>query len=88
MLNRSEIYSVQIRMNIRLRDQIKKLSSQHEMPIADIVRLSLDIGARALENLLEAQEVLIKEYLRLLKNDCKRKGRKKTQAKSDSLKIL
>jgi hypothetical protein len=79
-----EKYFVQVRMNIRLRDQLQKLSRQHEMSVTDIVRVSLDIGVRAFEKILEAQDILIKEYLQLLKSSGSRKKREKRSTNTDN----
>jgi hypothetical protein len=83
-----EKYFVQLRMNVRLRDQLQKLSLQHEMAVTDIVRVSLDIGVRVFEKILEAQEILIKEYLQLLKSSGSRNKKGGSSIKADKPGLL
>ena len=78
-------YSMQIRVGQRLRDQIRRLSEQHDSTNADIVRGSLELGLQIMEKLLEAREIMAKEYLRLLKNQSRKKTRRKnTKIESSS----
>jgi predicted DNA-binding protein len=69
-----DTHILQIRVGLRLRNQVQRLSERFGLTGADVVRGSLELGVRTMEKLLEAQEITVKEYLRLLKAQY-RKGR-------------
>jgi len=70
-----DIHHLQIRASEKMREKIKTLAETHNRPIADIVRLSLDLGLRLLEKLLEAQSEMVAEYMTLLKQDARLKDK-------------
>jgi hypothetical protein len=70
-----DIHHLQIRASEKMRAKIKALADSHNRPIADIVRLSLDLGLRLLEKLLEAQAEMVAEYMALLKQDARLKDK-------------
>ena len=70
-----DIHHLQIRTSEKMREKIKALAETHNRPIADIVRLSLDLGLRLLEKLLEAQSEMVAEYMNLLKQDARLKDK-------------
>jgi hypothetical protein len=63
----NEWSSIQIRIGIRTRDQIKKLAAQHGNSQADILRGALELGLQVMGVLLDAQGIVVREYLKLLK---------------------
>jgi predicted DNA-binding protein len=65
---------MQIRVGQRLRNRIRRLSKQHDNTCADIVRGSLELGVQIMEKLLEAREIMAKEYLHLLKTQSRKKN--------------
>jgi len=70
---------MQIRVGQRLRERIRRLSKQHDHTCADIVRGSLELGVQIMEKLLEAREIMAKEYLHLLKTQSRKKIRRKNK---------
>jgi hypothetical protein len=62
-------FHMQIRAGLRLRTQIKRVSEKFGLNYTDIVRSSLELGVRVMEKLLEGQEIMAKEYMRLLKTN-------------------
>jgi predicted DNA-binding protein len=72
---------IQIRIGQRLRNRIRTLSEKHENSNADIVRGALELGVQIMEKLLEAQDIMAKEYLRLLKVQSRKRNAKNNQTK-------
>ncbi|MCD6162092.1 MAG: hypothetical protein J7K40_06735 [candidate division Zixibacteria bacterium] len=66
-------HHLQIRITARTRGKIRELAEKHHRSTADIVRTSVDMGLRLLENLLKAQDEMVGEYIRLLKKEARRK---------------
>ena len=64
-----DIHHVQIRTTTKTREKIRRLAGSHNRSTADIVRTSLDLGLRLLDNLLNAQNQMVEEYIRLLKKE-------------------
>ena len=69
-----DIHHLQIRTSSIVREKIRKLAADHNRSTADIVRTSLDLGLRLLENLLNAQSEMVSEYIRLLKKESRLKS--------------
>ena len=67
-------HHLQIRATPRMRAKIREIAEKHHRSTADIVRTSLDMGLRLLENLLKSQDEMVGEYIRLLKKDARRKS--------------
>ncbi len=70
-----DIHHLQIRASEKMREKIQTLAETHHRPSADIVRLSLDLGLRLLEKLLEAQAEMVADYMILLKQDARQKDK-------------
>jgi hypothetical protein len=65
---------IQIRIGQRLKNQIRSLSEKYGYSYADIMRGSLELGVRITEKLFESQDIIVKEYLSLLKNQSRKRN--------------
>ena len=70
----SDCYFIQIRIGQRLKNQIKSLSEEYGYSNADIARVALRLGIQITERLFESQDIMVKEYLRLLKCQSRKRG--------------
>jgi hypothetical protein len=82
-------YLIQIRIGSRTRVKIKELAAKYDSSQADIARGSLELGIKVMEVLMEAQDIITQEYLRLLKGQSRNRPSKsikiKTTADNDSI---
>jgi hypothetical protein len=60
-------YQIQIRVGDQTRVKIKELAAKYDYSQADIVRGALELGIKVMDVLMEAQDIITQEYLRLLK---------------------
>ncbi len=65
---------IQIRIGQRLKNQIRSLSEKYGYSHADIMRGALELGIQITEKLFESQDVIVKEYLNLLKNQSRKRN--------------
>lgn len=72
-----DIHHLQIRVSSETRDRINRLIRKHNRPNADIVRTSLELGLKLLEKLLDAQQEMVEDYIKLLKKDSRLTGNTK-----------
>jgi predicted DNA-binding protein len=77
-------YQIQIRIGQRLKNRIRALSEKHENSSADVVRGALDLGIQIMEKLLEAQDVMAKEYIRLLKGESRKQHSRNIKTKTSA----
>jgi len=80
----NEWHMIQIRIGQRLRNQIKGLSEKYGYSNADITRGALELGIQITAKLFDAQEVMVKEYINLLKKQ-NRKRMSSVKANRDIL---
>jgi hypothetical protein len=64
---------LQIRVGDQTRNRIKELAARHENSQADITRGALELGLQVMGVLLEAQEIITQEYLKLLKGQSRQR---------------
>lgn len=65
---------IQIRIGQRLKNKIRSLSEKYRYAHADIMRGALELGTQITEKLFESQDVIVKEYLSLLKNQSRKRN--------------
>jgi hypothetical protein len=79
---------IQIRIGQRLKNQIQSLADRYEYSNADIMRGALELGVQITEKLFEAQDLMVKEYLELLKNKSRRRVSRRIKSDIPAVEIL
>lgn len=70
----SDWHLIQIRIGQRLKNQIRSLSERYGYSNSDIMRGALELGVQLTEKLFESQDIMVKEYLSLLKNHSRKRA--------------
>lgn len=65
---------IQIRIGQRTKNHIRSLSEKYGYSNADILRGALELGIQITEKLFESQDIIVKEYLGLLKNQSRKRS--------------
>ena len=58
-------HCVSVHISYELKQELKRLAGKYDRTTADVVRVLLRIGIPLLDGLSEAEELLIKEYIKL-----------------------
>lgn len=54
-------------ISFELKDKIRKLAERYDRTMADMVRALLKIGVPMMEGISDAEEIMVKEYIKLFR---------------------
>lgn len=58
---------VTLQISYQSKEQLKRLATRYDRPVADIIRAVLKVGIPMMDGMSKAEEVMVKEYVQLFR---------------------